>query len=535
LSDWISGLTFQRRTICVIQCDLEKHSDWFYACVREGRGAEATLAKQDLAERIQAGIRDLQLIKVFWAGDGGAFAAPEIPGEQVVNGARKMLAAFKEWQGRYGELHLEKLGLRVSCHQCAVFCGADPAFWASEELNVFFKNEREISHANTVSITQKIFEDVGQLAGDFRDYRYEAKVKGSDRGTWTIYFDRRSAEGVQKQTRGTVQRFADALGTGRTEGMNCESEKFAIGDSVVLHMSPSSTESIHVELLRAPDEQFQALADKLPNWKTEEEKVLKEISLEQDARKKADLTKASPLELLLPLSDFPLARIKYSPIKYSRVRSFMTLLKGPSELWRTIATGGVDYVRGMALRPGILVAHMVVLAKDEVLGDCVLLGQRAQRIPDSIGFQQGDWSASIEEQFKLEDVLIGQTILRGLQEEILAEQADNASNAVVGLFLEKRILNLAAAAICRTTLTFNTIVEKLWPRSVDQTEHTQFVALPLNKELLLGCIKENRFTEGARAQCRRVNEAVWRATTKWDFHPSTAFRLALALWAADHI
>jgi hypothetical protein len=536
MAKWIANLDFGRRTICFIQCDLEKHSDWFYGCVKDGRGEEAALAKKDLARRIQDAILASNFEQLFWAGDGGTYAGPEMGGQQVIESARKMLAAFRGWQAEtLPRLSVDRLGLRVSCHQCKVFCGPDPAFWASEELNVFLKNERAISHANTISITQQIFEDAGVLANDFRSYRHDAKVKGSDQGTWRIYFDQESALRVRKQTETVIQRFREVLHVENVSEINCESQKFSIGDSVVLHMSPSATDSIHLELLRAPEEEFAKLSAEVPEWKVEEGKVLEEISHVEDIRKKADLIKASPLELQIPLSDFPLARIKYSPIKYSRARSFLTVIREVPNLQKRLSALGVDYAPGMPSRPGILVAHMVVIVSDETHGDCVLLGQRARRLPEKVGFEQGSWSASIEEQFTSDDVLIGQTIHRGLQEELLAEQADNASSSVVALFLEKRFLNLAVAAICKTKLSFRTIVEKQWPNCVDQVEHSQIVALPLRRDLLIECIRTNQFTENARNACRRMNEVIWRQTTTWDLHPTSAFRLALALWATDHL
>jgi hypothetical protein len=534
-SNWISQLGFDRKTICVIQCDLEKHSAWFAACLDHGRQDLATKAKEVFAKRLDDTVAQLGLVRIFWAGDGGAFASPEMSGRKVIEGARRMLAEFRAWQKTGTAPFLERLGFRVSCHICMVYVGPDPAFWASEDLNVFFKNEREISHANTVSITSKIFEDSGDLADDFRDYRYDARVKGARTDTWLIYLDGISAASVQEQTRGAVQRFVDALGRRARSGLNCQSEKFSLGDSIVLHLSPSPTESIHVELSKAPQESFSKVLEEFPQWKEEVTAVLKEISPEDESRKKADLTKASPLELRLPLSDFPLAKIRYSEIKYSNARSFLTLVKEPSDLWKKLAAAPVDYPLNAPVRPGILVVHIVILVRDDKLGHCVLLGQRAHRVADRIGFQQGDWSASIEEQFRSEDVRVQQTVLRGLQEELLADQADSASSSTVALFLERRILNLAVAAICRTNLNFETIMERLWPNCVDHTEHSQFVALPIRKDVLVDCMSKQQFTQQARDSCKVHDKAVWEATTQWNFHPSTPFRLALALWAADRL
>src|ERR1700675_674838 len=124
MSTWISDLKFGRRTVCVIQCDLEKHSDWFYSCVRNGWGERAALAKMALANQIQTAISEFQFEKIFWAGDGGAYASPEIAGRRVIEAARQVLVAFRDWQDKSApELLLKKLGLRVSCHQCTVFCG----------------------------------------------------------------------------------------------------------------------------------------------------------------------------------------------------------------------------------------------------------------------------------------------------------------------------------------------------------------------------------------------------------------------------
>jgi hypothetical protein len=216
-----------------------------------------------------------------------------------------------------------------------------------------------------------------------------------------------------------------------------------MGDSIVLGTASSPDDTLDIELEKVASIEFGDFENRFPAWKTEQERVLTEITLgDNQVKKKGDWDKACPVFLRPPLSDFPVAKITYSPIRYSRARSFFTVLEKNPELWRELAVAGTDYRETMPKRPGILVAHMVVLARGDDDKPCVVLCQRSTRQKDHMGFELGKWSASIEEQFRITDQTLSGTITRGLKEELLGPYAETTKNIIAAIFLERRILNL---------------------------------------------------------------------------------------------
>ena len=526
---WIDRAPYDRKTVQLIQCDLARHSRWFARCYKDGRGDKAFKAKRELALRIYKVMGRVGFAEVFWRGDGGLYAAEEtVNGSKVIEAARKLRKEFSAWQKskKYADLDLSSLALRISCHSCQILIGPDPRFWSGEGLNLFCKHERELSHEGAIAITEEIFSDARKLADDFRALCVEKEFDGNDK--WLVYYDRTIK--LSRPVATAVARFRAELPTLRYEDVFCPSQRFAIGDAIVLHIVASPTETMDVDLIKMEEEQFRDLAERFPGW----EQKASEIAVRSPADglgEKVDMTKASPLVLRTPLTDFPIAQIEWCPVRYSRARSFHSVL-GDDAAWKYMAENGVDYSENMPKRPGILVTHMVVIAQDNDLGECVILAQRAVKQRAGTTYERERWSASIEEQFNPSDVKIEATIARGLQEELLAGHADNASTSIQAIFLERRILNLAFAVVCRTSLSLGDI-HQLWTASVDHDEHSQIIALPLQKDLVVECIKEGRITERARETCKRIDETTWKQTKNWELHATSAFRLGLALWNSN--
>lgn len=175
---------------------------------------------------------------------------------------------------------------------------------------------------------------------------------------------------------------------------------------------------------------------------------------------------------------------------------------------------------------------MVVLMEDSRRGPCVVLAQRSKRQDETITFHRGNWSASVEEQVVKTDGSLNGTVRRGLREELLGKHAENATINTAAIFVERPILNLTVGVICRTTLSFEEI-HSCWVDCEDRDEHSQIVALPLKRDLVHGCIRGGELSESARQECltNPSFERIWNTTDGWKLHPTSALRLALALWA----
>jgi len=521
----------------LIQCDLAKHSGWFQKCVSASLGPDATAAKKTLAESILGRFLRLGFDQVCWRGDGGLFAHPEqlCGGVRVVEAARALFEVFLGWQqSADARLSVKDLGLRISCHTCPVWIDKKTDYWSSPGLNDFCKYERYLSHENAISITDEIFKlGLEHLRENFEDRRHEVKIDNTGI-KWVVYYDHVTAlqDSAKKEAEATAKFFRTRFGAQPSSGVAAETQRFAMGDSIVLGMISSPDETIDIELEEVPSPGFAALEQRFPEWDGYRQKIVDEIN-KGGHLGSGDWEKGAPLLLRPPLIDFPVGKITYSRIKYSGARSFFTLLDENPALWKQLAEAGADYGREMPKRPGILVAHMVVLALGTDGKPCVVLAQRSTRQESNMTFEGGKWSASIEEQFVPSDQTFEWTITRGLKEELLGPHAEKSRKRVAALFLERRILNLAAAVVCWTGLSLNEIHDA-WLDCKDHDEHSQIVGLPIDYSLVKECVDTGRLSEAAQRRCYKIDELTWGRTTNWELHKTSLFRLALAFWAIQN-
>jgi hypothetical protein len=312
------------------------------------------------------------------------------------------------------------------------------------------------------------------------------------------------------------------------------SQRFTCGDATVLLMSASPTDGLKVRFELAEEEpaiQFQPQFEE--QWQQLEQAVLREITPD-DGGLPYDLWKAAPTALSLPLKDFPLTRIQYTKLRYSKVRSFHSLLNKNQELWSALAKNA-DYAPGAPIRPGILVVHLFLISEAVKGQPYLILAQRTNRQSSAVGYHGGNWSASIEEQLqfgadeKLADLKFEDAARRALAEELLGARAQEASLVVCALMLERKILNLAAAVACRTQISFAEI-HQAWQVSEDRDEHTQIIAMPLTLSNVQECLQANAITERVRQQCvvHSDYQIVFEQNQVWQLHPTSALRLALA-------
>jgi hypothetical protein len=498
-------------------------------------GPEATEAKKKLAESILAKLRPLGFDQVCWRGDGGLFAAREAgTGERVVEAARALFEVFLEWQRKTdSKLSVSELALRISCHSCSVFIDKEPDYWSSPGLNDFCKYERYLSHENTISITGEVFAlGTGKYRGVFEGRRHEIEIPNTS-VKWVAYYDQAptTQASAKSQTEMTTSFFKGKFDAQTSSDVTAETRRFVIGDAIVLGMASSPEETLDIELEKVDCPGFGPLERRYPQWAGEQKKILDEINEKHHPGSK-DWEKGSPLLLRPPLIDFPLAKISYCTVPYSKARSFFTILEKNNSLWTELARAGADYGRGESQRPGILVAHMVVLAVGPDKKPCVVLAQRSTRQKSNMTFEGGRWSASIEEQFTPSDETLDWTITRGLKEELLGPYAEVAKKHVAALFLERRILNLAVAVVCRTGMSIKEIHD-VWLDCKDHDEHSQIVGLPIEYPLIRECVTNGHLSKDAQSRCHVLDNGIWSQPNNWELHKTSPFRLALAYWASQ--
>lgn len=520
----------------LVQCDLARHTAWFSRCIRTGHGAGATKAKKELANDLEKAVAP-SFAKVFWRGDGGMYAAKQegTTGDDVVIAAFAIHRTFLSWQRspKWSALHLEQLALRLCCHTCNVWVGDAPAYWTSLGLNRFVKYERRLSHEETLAITHTTFEHLKTMGPQFAKCTKPVYVNDEEPEEWMVHYS--SQVSPEKAVQTTVDWFKEKFGASIQidDQVVAESQRFALGESIVLHITGSPDETLDLELKEEKLPAFDFPSEREQRrWKSFEEKIVEEIRGAQEPQKQVDLEKASPLELRMPLKDFPIAKITYCPTRYSRARSFLQYLAEDHDLWEWYANQGVDYAPDAPRRPGILCAHLILITNEGEQGPYVVLAQRSKRQKEEVGFHRGRWSVTLEEQVERNDGTIRATVTRGLKEELLGGEVEKTSINVAALFLERSYLNLSAGVVCRTSLSFEEI-HSFWRTCVDRDEHSQIVALPLKERLIRECIGAGELTSVARDECQVQDNFrnVWENTRGWALHPTSAFRLALSLRA----
>jgi hypothetical protein len=542
----------------LVQCDLARHTSWFSRCRDAGRGWAATNAKKELADSLKKAVAP-RFAVVFWRGDGGMYAAKQAGtnGDVMVETALAIRSVFRSWQDRakWADLNLGELALRLSCHTCNVWVGDEPAYWTSVDLNRFVKYERKLSHEDALAITHATFLELKDMGPQFAKWTKWVYVNDEAPQKWKVHYHR--DVGPDKAVGTTIDWFRRRFGGSiqLDAGVVAESQRFSLGQSIVLYITPSSHETLDIELEeeKGPPKPFDSPPSGQARWEYLKRKLVEEIGgaqeppkrggqdplsgetgLAEERGKQVDLEKLSPLKLRMPIKDFPIAKITYRPARYSTARSFLECLGADSDLWTWYADRGVDYAEDAPRRPGILCAHVVLITNDTNGNPHVVLAQRSGRQEEHVGFHQRLWSATLEEQIEQNDGTVRAAAVRGLREELLGGEAEKVSANVAALFLERSFLNLSIGVVCRTSLSIGEI-HHLWLSCVDHDENRQIIALPLTGDLVRGCIGEGKLTDAARRQCQvqDAHRRVWTGTNEWTLHPTSAFRLALALRAVE--
>jgi hypothetical protein len=510
--------------IHIAQCDLAGHSEWFADCHRRGDGNEAFRARKQLEERMTE--RMAPLFWCFaWQGDGGIFVALEMPAPAVVDQLQAMLDEFKDWQATWQSLEgTEGLALRVSGHLCTALVDSSLEHFVSPDINRFMKYERDIGRANAIAVTHAIYhslDDPGRFVAS-----KDLHVGGLQ--TWRIYYDDAGAVAAERSQVEAIRRRYDLH---RARGVRIESQRFQIDDAIALLVSPSPRESIDIDLVslgRATDDEFRHLES--PRWLEERDRLRGLLRNDTRPELPIDSLKVSPVSVRIPLTDFPLASIEYLEVPYSTTRSFLTTISGDGDATRSeLLNHDVGYVPAAPVRPGILVAH-VALVCQATTQPLLILSQRSTRQPDGLGFLQGRWSASMEEQLSPADDGVRAGIARGLREELHITETDGIECHAACIFIEESLLNLGVAAVCRTDLTFSELHDR-WQDAEDRDENSKIVGVPLTDDTTSELIRTLELGPAVRNAMSFDSEYEYELhrNDAWRLHPTAALRIALTV------
>lgn len=524
----------------LLQLDIEGHSQWFRGNPHK---REAINAKANLADRVAKLMSNHGFDRISWAGDGGMYACDATllrNYDGAVDAARAVGKEFQDW--RKGDADRVNLGIRISIHRAyPVYTHETRGYWTSVDLNAFAKHERDIAVAGTIAITDGIRENLAsRVASQFvESTRREVLIGGGPSQPAIIryvYYSPLEGEDARlRQAQASLgawlQRLSAEMGTTPSTDVGPQSAvRAAVGGAVILQFASTPATNIVVESRRSMGpKEYHDLSDAEVSTLEQSAAALRERIAELGL---TDEEKVCPEQVILPLSDFPCMTIVWHPERWSTCRAFHDQLAGDGALWTRLAADAAD-IQSRGLRfPGLLCAHTIVRTAEPSGRSCILLCQRNPSGHEGV-YHRGLWSCSIEEQVEPKET-VGECVRRSISEELLgAEASAHIQPRILGLFLERSILNLTVLAVADVPLSYDEVVERWMTDPVDKDEHRQIIGLPLQRDVVVACGKCDGLAQSVRHSCLVSDESTFENTTQWSFHPTSLLRLATALWLSE--
>lgn len=174
---WESLRNEDRIELCLVQIDIVEHSK-----IRENSLAVKT-AKGIFSDEIKS-IASAHEGKLFdWAGDGGIFQFLTKDGKgfiAAVTSALEMLASMPAINKRIADKTdlKEPLRIRLSCDSGIGLYDQDSSRIHGDFISHFIKNERKISLADTICITERVYKELEpQLRARFSFYKHSPEIR----------------------------------------------------------------------------------------------------------------------------------------------------------------------------------------------------------------------------------------------------------------------------------------------------------------------------------------------------------------------
>jgi hypothetical protein len=522
---------FELKACVLLQVDLEGHSAWM---ANESSKPEVARKRMEFAKQLGKSVTKYGFRLLSWKGDGGVYEAAQDRRGDVdfaVDAASAAAESFAKWRNE--DTSRSPLRLRVSIHLASdVYTHAQEGYWSSDDLNVFLKHERAIGVSGTIAVTHAVYRHLTSSTqkrfGIERDRTFG--TAGQTLIT-KIYHAAIPAEAAlnQHDRLGFFEwvnslRLPGAL-TDDPDVGPASCRRLSLDGASFLFVAPDPDSPLSLDLVSRDGPAAPSLTESETSIWTNLQADLKEWAR---SAAKGDGRKVSALRVIQPLSDIPLAKIEYCVESWSRARSFHRLLEMNPAVGARLAANVLDVQKDGLAHPGIACCHLIIRTADAGMPH-VLLCQRQTKGRDG-AYHAGLWSISIEEQLQPSET-IESCVLRGLSEELLGQQGTaGITSHVVGVVVEKSILNLSIIVLVDVPLTL-TALKETWRTAIDKDEHCQLATLALDNDVLKQLAHSKSLTSEIRARMKPAYPEDFEKNDQWKLHPTALARAAMYAWA----
>lgn len=520
-----------RRRIVLLQVDIGGHSKWLEEEYAQNH-FEPYKQRAELTEQIAFHLTFHRYHRVFWAGDGGLFAAKlDSAGhpEKACDAADAVFAVFAKWREQ------KNVELRVTATTLEITIDPDPGKWCCPGLNDFLKYERNIALPNAFVITQDLCATLVD-ASSLRRFPKSHRVPLPNGREMRCYIDTEHPHLVSESAHGfgawLRQRAKDL-------SIIFDRSILRMSDCTVLDTAPreSGYGDIVFELQQSvPLDTALDEADR-PKWKLTRDDLL---------AKKLSGTSLRVTRFVRELSGDPHPRLDYSTLPYVEARAFHTLLEEDATAPSRYRNAALSVMGDGTQLPNILSTGIVVIVGNTEPE--LLIANRKPRVG---GYSGGSWSVSIVEQFMpvtgeragrllKADSSLEESVRRGVREELLGDDFAGTINvSTQAFYLDDSFDNFAFVAIVDLRpLTFREVAS-MWHNAPDHAEHQAIVALPATESVLRRCIESPGLPADVVLAARSNSavefavgvEQVIDAAQQWQ--PSSHLRIAAAWWYVD--
>lgn len=528
---WQSLHVGTRKRVVLLQVDIGGHSKWLEEAY-ERNHFEPYRERANLADQITAQLAFQKFHRVFWAGDGGLFAAElDSAGhpENLCEAADDVFKVFGAWR------EAKDVEIRVTGTTLELTIDQDPGKWCSPRLNDFLKYERHLALPNAFVITDELHAKLVSSASRQR-FPKRHRVPLPNGREMYCYIDSVHPHNVTKSSGSFGAWLRQNAGN---LGIHVEKTTLLFGGCTVLDAAPREHGygDIVFELQQSPPtEAVLEERDRL-SWSSARDAL---------ANAKQSGTSMCVARFIPELSDDPHPRLAYSTIPYVDARAFHSLFEGCSSTAARYREQALAVMGAGTRLPNILSTAIVVIVGNEEPE--LLIANRRLR-PG--GYSGNCWSVSIAEQFipstgeragrlRRADISLDESVRRGVREELLGEDFAGAINVTTQAFLlENTFDNFAFLAIVDLRpMTFGDVAT-LWHNAPDHSEHQALAALPATEDVLRSCIGSAALPteiwasvrQNARAELAVGVTELSKESHRWQ--PTSELRLASAWWHAS--
>jgi len=532
---WQTVASGSRLRVVLLQVDVGGHSTWLAS--EHSRNFLAPCKERSaLCTSLTTQLAYLGFGRLFWAGDGGVFAAKVSESghpERLCDAGDLVFQLFRKWrQSKPVELRLTATSLELNVDP-------EPGNWCGPEFNDFLKYERHIALPNAFVITSTLRAALVD-SSSLRRFKKRRQVYLPNGSVMTCYTDDRHQPNVPKspnsfgvwlreKLEATTMPTAERLGKGMIRVGACTVldtawRESGYGDMVLEPQAPEPTADALIKSDRA-------------SWERGKAELL---------ARRVSGTSLQVRRFVPELSDDPHPRLAYQTVNYADARAFHAMLEQ--------VPGRVAVYRDRALRvmgDGTTIPNILSTAVVAIIGEDTPELVIANRKTRTGGYHGNCWAVSIGEQFMplsgtragrhvTADVSIEASAIRGLHEELLGEDFARPMKVSTQAFVMEDYINdfIFVAIADLRPLTFKEL-GSLWRTAVDRGEHDAIAAFPATEKTIRACIAGDALPSSVWSAIVKHGDVEFGAgisDLSGDAHrwqPNSGIRLAAAWWHVD--